>query len=259
MHRVEWVIVRSASVVIVICPELRETVEALAPGKPVVLIENTAVAAEEAEASAHPTELATRLVALRTELALPEGSGSVLVYTGTFEHYQGLDLLVESLPVVLQRFPGTIVVLAGGTPEQIAAREAQARRLGVAAAIRFAGQRAPAEMPVFMQLADVLLSPRSEGTNTPLKIYSYLHAGKPIVATHIRSHTQVLTPETALLVEPTAAALASGITTVLADDTLRYRLARDARALARRDYSYETFLSRTAQTYQLLAPRLSAG
>ena len=40
------------------------------------------------------------------------------------------------------------------------------------------------------------------GTNTPLKIYSYLRSGKPIVATNLLTHTQVLTPDIAKLVEP---------------------------------------------------------
>ena len=36
------------------------------------------------------------------------------------------------------------------------------------------------------------VSPRSRGTNTPLKIYQYLRSGKPIVATRLLTHTQVL-------------------------------------------------------------------
>ena len=46
----------------------------------------------------------------------------------------------------------------------------------------------------------MLVSPRIRGTNTPLKIYSYLRSGKPIVATDLLTHTQVLSPEVARLV-----------------------------------------------------------
>ena len=66
----------------------------------------------------------------------------------------------------------------------------------------FTGQQPAREIPGFVQACDVLVSPRIRGTNTPLKIYSYLRSGKPIVATDLLTHTQVLTPEIALLVAP---------------------------------------------------------
>ena len=48
----------------------------------------------------------------------------------------------------------------------------------------------------------MLVSPRIAGTNTPLKLYAYLKTGKPIVATDLPTHTQVLTSQTALLAPP---------------------------------------------------------
>ena len=66
----------------------------------------------------------------------------------------------------------------------------------------FTGQQPAKEIPGFVQAADLLVSPRIRGTNTPLKIYSYLRSGKPIVATNLLTHTQVLTPEIAKLVDP---------------------------------------------------------
>ena len=47
--------------------------------------------------------------------------------------------------------------------------------------------------------ADVLVSPRTRGNNTPMKIYSYLDAGRAVLATDLPTHTQVLTPECARL------------------------------------------------------------
>ena len=40
--------------------------------------------------------------------------------------------------------------------------------------------------------ADVLVSPRLKGLNTPMKIYSYLDSGSAVLATRLRTHTQVL-------------------------------------------------------------------
>src|SRR4029450_6147851 len=98
----------------------------------------------------------------------------------------------------------------------------QARRLGVGAQFTFVPAVPPSEVFLYHQLADVLVTTRSRGTNTPLKIYQYLRAGRPIVATAIRSHTQVLDQACAELVAPTPAAIAAGIRRVL-DDPARQK------------------------------------
>lgn len=255
MRGVERAIIQSARVVIVICQDLDDVVAGIAPGKPVVLIENTAVTADTATTADAGADVAYATERLRRELGLVERPGPILLYTGTFESYQGLGLLVESMPAVLEQFPGTTYVLVGGRGEQIAALAACAERLGVRHALRLPGQRPPGEMPALMALADVLLSPRSAGTNTPLKIYSYLRAGRPILATRIQSHTQTLTDAEALLVEPTSGALAAGATALLRDGALRRRLAERAGQLAAEKYSDEAFLARTAAAYRWVTER----
>jgi hypothetical protein len=72
---------------------------------------------------------------------------------------------------------------------------------------------------LFTVSADVLVTSRLRGTNTPLKIYQYLRAGKPILGTAIRSHTQVLDTATAELVSPTAPDVAAGLEHVLMNST----------------------------------------
>ena len=85
------------------------------------------------------------------------------------------------------------------------ARASAAARAGIEDATIFAGERPAEEIPAYLLAADVLVSPRSRGTNTPLKIYQYLRSGKPIVATRLLTHTQVLTDDTAVLTGATAA------------------------------------------------------
>jgi hypothetical protein len=71
--------------------------------------------------------------------------------------------------------------------------------IGIEAVTVFAGERPAAEIPSYLLAADLLVSPRSRGTNTPLKIYQYLRSGKAIVATRLLTHTQVLSDQTAIL------------------------------------------------------------
>ena len=57
----------------------------------------------------------------------------------------------------------------------------------------------------------MLVSPRVHGTNTPLKVYEHLASGKPLVATRIWSHTQVLDDSVCFLVEPEPDSMAKGL------------------------------------------------
>ncbi len=253
MQGVERTILRSAKVVIYVYPELRQTIERFAPGKPassLFLIYNSAVGGEALLAP--PPDEAQQVAALRRSLDLADDAGPVVVYTGTFEPYQGLDLLVASIPAVLARYPHAVYALIGGQPDQVEQVRAWARAAGVEQAVRLPGRRPMAEMPLCMRMADLLVSPRSEGTNTPLKLFSYLAAGKPIVATDIHSNTQVLTPDVALLVAPTSDALAAGALQLLGDPARAAQMSANGQTLAAREYSFGALVRGVAQAYQLV-------
>src|SRR6185295_8032277 len=138
----------------------------------------------------------------------------LILYTGTFEKYQGLDLLFAAMALVREVQPDARLLLAGGKPDQVEAARIEARDIGIDDVTIFAGERPAAEIPAFLQACDVLVSPRSRGTNTPLKIYQYLRAGKPIVATRLLTHTQVLGEDTAILTGTSPREFADGILAV---------------------------------------------
>jgi len=118
------------------------------------------------------------------------------------------------------------------------------------AASFFSGTRPPSELPAFLALADVLVSPRVKGENTPFKIYSYLASGRPIVATRIPTHTQLLDDSLAFLVEPTSEALAAGLRQALEQkDDARGRADRGL-ALVEREYSVERYREKIARAYK---------
>jgi glycosyltransferase involved in cell wall biosynthesis len=80
-----------------------------------------------------------------------------------------------------------------------------------------------------------------------LKIYQYLRSGKPIVATRLLTHTQVLGDRTAFLTGATPQAFADGILAALNDPDRAETIGRQARELAETKYSYEAYLERTRQ------------
>jgi len=241
VEAIQKLIVRRAHAVIAICPDLEQTVRRLSPHTPVYMIENVAV--DEALPPANAAD------ALRLRQQLKIGDGPVLLYTGTFESYQGIELLLRSAAIVHSACPTARYVLVGGKPEQVAKQRLLARQLGVADMLCFTGQRPLQEMPQYIALADILLSPRSGGTNTPLKLYTYLRSGKPILATAILSHTQILTPAVARLVTPTAEGLAQGAIELLQDRSLALTLAEKGKQLAEKHYSWPAFMEKNRLAY----------
>jgi glycosyltransferase involved in cell wall biosynthesis len=119
--------------------------------------------------------------------------------------------------------------------------------VGIEAVTVFAGERPAAEIPSYLLAADLLVSPRSRGTNTPLKIYQYLRSGKAIVATRLLTHTQVLSDQTAILTTATPQDFADGILAGLKDPAHAAAVGRRAQELAETKYSYEAYLERTRQ------------
>jgi glycosyltransferase involved in cell wall biosynthesis len=234
----ERFVVRRSRVVIVICQQLEEVVRGIDAAVPSVLIENSPGSGDS------PVEGSG--VAVRRALGL-DARTPVVLYTGTFEAYQGLDLLFAAMKKVLAERPDARLVLAGGRPEQVDAAQRQAVRSGIGSATVFAGQRPAEEIPAFLDAADVLVSPRSLGTNTPLKIYQYLRSGRPIVATRLLTHTQVLDDDVSLLTPATPEGFAAGILTAVNDPERARAIGSRARQLAETKYSYEAYLARTRQ------------
>ena len=250
----ERLVIRRSKVVIVICQHLGETVRAIDASVPAVLIENAPGSGD--------SPISGSGARVRAELGLP-AEAPVVLYTGTFEAYQGLGLLFDAARHVLANRPDTLFVLAGGRADQIDLARAEARRAGVEAAVIFAGQRPAEEIPAFLDAADVLVSPRSSGTNTPLKIYQYLRSGRPIVATRLLTHTQVLDDAVAVLTDATPQGFGDGMLSVINDPARGRAVGESARALAETKYSYEAYLDRTRQALAHVdtntAPQIAGG
>jgi glycosyltransferase involved in cell wall biosynthesis len=247
----ERFMIRQSRVVIVICPSLEETVKAIEPGARTVLIENAPGSADE---EATPEGAASVRRSLNLAAATP-----IVLYTGTFEAYQGLDLLFAAMAIVRRTRGDARLVLAGGRSEQVVKARAQAAAAGIEDVTLFAGERPAAEIPAYLLAADLLVSPRSRGTNTPLKLYQYLRSGKAIVATRLLTHTQVLSDETAILTGVTPQEYADGILAGLTDPGRAAAIGRQARELAETKYSYAAYLEKTRQACAALMPAPPAG
>ncbi len=173
----------------------------------------------------------------------------VTVYTGNFERYQGFDLLFTSVCRLVGQHPELAVVMVGGKDEQIVYWQEETKRMGIEDHVIFTGIVSLTDSLHYLAAADILVTPRTEGLSVPLKIYSYLYAGKPTLATKIEAHTQILNDEVALLVEPTPDAFAAGLLRLITDPALRQEIGQNGQAMAMERFSMKAYVSKLEQAY----------
>ncbi len=226
-----WVL-KYANSVITICPDLYDHVMSIFPEQGSILIENV-IDYGMIFGELDQTET------IRNKY--PLDAKRVALYTGTFETYQGLDLLINAAEYVLEAIPSLIFLMVGGHPHQVDFYRNRVHRKGLTDAFIFTGQVQPQEINSYMRCADILLSPRTAGTNTPLKLYAYLRSGLPIVATRLLTHTQVLDDNVAILEDPVPEAFAEGIQAACTDGQRVRKIVKQSQALANAKYSYTVY------------------
>lgn len=236
-----WAVTR-CDAVITVGADLEERVREISPEAATVLIQNLAVHLDK------PGSRQNSVRELRRKLGLNDKL--VVVYTGNFEHYQGLPLLLKSARIVKERYPEILFVVVGGDARQVERWRGEASVRGLADSMLFTGAVPLGEAVAYLDLAEILVSPRTGGTSVPLKIYSYLRSGKPIVATDLPAHSQVLSDEMALLVAPTEEAFAEGILTLAQSPALRKRLGLRGQRLATDRFKRVDYLAELERVYQ---------
>ncbi len=209
-----WAIKR-ADHVFTICEGLRADIVARGiPAAKVTVIPN-AVDIEGFQLSGDPDP------ELRRQLGLADCT--TVGFVGSFYAYEGLDLLLDAFPALLQKRPDLRLLLVGGGPQD-ANLKAQAQRLGVADKVVFTGRVPHSEVSRYYDQIDLLAYPRHSmrltELVTPLKPLEAMAQGRLFVASDVGGHKELIRDgETGKLFKAgSAEALAAAI-----DDMLDHR------------------------------------
>lgn len=241
----EWLekkAVQNSSGTIAVCRALEDTARKFAPSNLIVRLEDITLLTDEAEEQD----------SLRQRLGIP---GTMLMYVGNLEKYQGIDLLIESFREALDTTAAAYLVIIGGSQDDILFYQQRVEQLSMEGRVFFCGQRPVEMLGSYLSQADILVSPRIQGNNTPMKIYSYLDSGKAVLATKLPTHTQVLDDSIACLVAPEKTSMAAGIITLVNNAELRENLGTRARERVKSEYSLPVFKKKVAAFYQALSLR----
>ena len=236
LKKIEGWAIRGSDFVFPVCQNLADKVKRYLPESQICILQDVPF---ESSGDTHHSEVLREVLSIDECLAL---------YVGNLEHYQGIDLMLEGLEKIPTKYHYSLVVI-GGEKHHIEKYVLKAEKLGLSSRVYFVGPRPLSSLSHYLAQADILVSPRSKGENTPMKIYSYLASGKPVLATAVKSHTQVMDSVCAMLVEPTAAAIAQGFIELISNSDLRKGLGQSGKALVKNHYSLQAYKRKLLDSY----------
>jgi len=168
-------------------------------------------------------------------------------FIGSFFAYQGIDILIDAAPLILEKIPYTWFLLVGDGPMR-ATWEKKVQEKGIQSRFIFTGQVPYQEVPNYIGVMDVCVAPHHRETNqaSPVKLFDYMASGRPIVASDIDVVREIIDgSECALLTKPdNGEDLAIGILLLLSDPELRKSMAEKGRKYAVKNYDRKRLTGR---------------
>ncbi|NLZ43212.1 MAG: glycosyltransferase, exosortase A system-associated, partial [Comamonadaceae bacterium] len=199
--------------------------------------------------------------ALKAALGL--AGATVVGFIGSFYAYEGLDLLLEALPLLLARRPEVRLLLVGGGPQEDALK-AQAAALGLADKVVFTGRVPHAEVQRYYDLVDVLAYPRRSmrltELVTPLKPLEAMAQGRLLVASDVGGHRELIRHgETGWLFEAgSTAALAAAVDELLGRRAQWPHLRAAGRRFVEQERNWTRSVARYRPVYERLVQQVTA-
>ena len=244
LRRIERIMIRRSIFVVAVCESLAKIARDWKAENRVALLEDVPLFSSRDEAKS---------LGIAKSLDIP---GAIVMYVGNLEPYQGIDLLLESFRITHARDRRHHLVIVGGGETEIAHYTGMASRLGIDRHVHFLGPKPVEDLPKYLAEADILVSPRVRGENTPMKIYSYMLSGKPVLATRMATHTQVLNDDNAVLADPVPERFADALCELLEDSRKREAIGLRAIRDVEEKYSFTVYKEKLARIYGVIAQDL---
>ena len=228
LNSFEKLAVKGSKVVVPVCDALADVVAKYKPEKVMVLHDVPLLRASKCQDWPD----------LRAELGI---RGLLLLYVGNLESYQGIDLLLESFALTLEKTERADLVIIGGEAADIRKYRQKSCQLGISRRVHFPGPKPVEYLMGYLSTADILVSPRIMGKNTPMKLYSYLQSGRAVLATALPTHTQVIDSRAAMLAEPSPEAFSGAMLRLIQEAHLRTALGLAGKQLVEERFSHMAF------------------
>ena len=176
---------------------------------------------------------------------------SVIIFVGVLTEYQGIDLLLETVPYVVQKVPESKFLIVGYPNEQHYRQTA--RDLGVEAWVHFTGKISYEDVPRYLSLADIAVSPKLSATEANLKLFTYMAMGLPTVVFDNPINREILGDVGVYAEMVNSKALADALIRVLTDKEWAKKVGLLSRQKAADEYSLSLVGKRLGDIYNSIA------
>jgi glycosyltransferase involved in cell wall biosynthesis len=167
---------------------------------------------------------------VRQELGIPQDR-KVIGYTGHLYQWKGVHVAVQAMKALPDDY---LLCIVGGMPEDILNFERFINDNSIKNVV-LAGYVAPKEIYRYLAAADILVLPNTSADDlsrlytSPLKLFEYMAARRPIAASDLPSIREILNEENAILVKPDdPLALAEGVMKISGNKALADSLVKKA-------------------------------
>ena len=198
---------------------------------------------------------------------LPERAGRapVLLYIGTLADWQGLDVIINALPKILEQREIRIQIVGRGRSRQRKLLSKQIRKLGLEEHVIVQTAVPHHEIPALVAGADICVAPLGLNDRNvtqgacPIKVLEYMAAGRPLIASNMPIVRELVREDVdALLFSPNDPNdLARQVLTLLDDFEQSKRLAESASKRALTKFTWHESQKKLLKVYdKLISPGL---
>jgi PEP-CTERM/exosortase A-associated glycosyltransferase len=190
----------------------------------------------------------------------PDGN-QVIAYVGSFQPYEGLDILVKAMRLITALRDRVHLLIVGDSPER-SGLQALVEREKMQAHVTFVGRLPHNRVKEIYAVADLLVYPRiatlTTELTTPLKPLEAMSMQKAVLASDLPAMRELISDQaTGILFGPgNPSDLAEKALNLLSDSALRLRVGRGGRSMVLKERRWDSSVARCKPIYvKLLSDR----
>jgi glycosyltransferase involved in cell wall biosynthesis len=183
-------------------------------------------------------------------------NNTVLGFLGSLKSWHGVERVIDLMPALLIQNPNLRFLIVGDGNER-EALESKINQSGIREYVHISGFLPHDYVPGALSIFDIALAPYKDIDNfyfSPLKIFEYMAAGKPVIAPSLGQIKELVeTNKTGILLEEnTQVALENAILSLSNDSEKILKLGREAKKYIEQNYTWETNAKKIADSIENL-------
>ena len=184
----------------------------------------------------------------REKLGLPKNR-KIILSVRRLVYKNGLDTLIESVPLLTRDHPDLLFVVAGKGPSRKLIED-RIKELGIDANIKLTGFVPDRLLPVYYDAADYFILPSASGEGLPLVLLEAMACGLPVIATTVGGTPEIIKHmKNGVLVPPrNPEAMAEALSKLLSEG-LGPALGEEARRIVENRLTWEENLRQLQKIY----------